>query len=291
LKTVGRGVRVRSGSPGVRLASTSGEMPGTALEELYVHYNRFEHIHPDPLEFVYLYDNKLDRELSGFIASSLAYGRVRQILKSVGIVLDTMCPSPSRFLLEEPVDRIHKAFDHFRHRFTSGAMLSSLLEGLRELLIEYGSLESCFQAGLHPGDENILPGLAEFVEKLEQAGGRKMPMFLPSPEGGSACKRLNLFLRWMVRKDNVDPGVWHSIPESFLIVPLDTHMHRIAKAMGLTSRNQADMRCAVEITAAFGSIRPTDPVRYDFALTRLGIQAGTPSTDLFDSFPAIGGMG
>ena len=115
-----------------------------------------------------------------------------------------------------------------------------------------------------------------------------MPMFLPSPDGGSACKRLNLFLRWMVRKDNVDPGIWQSIPASHLIVPLDTHMHRIAKAMGLTSRKQADIQSAIEITGAFSFIRPADPVRYDFALTRLGIKPGTPPTESFTSLLSIG---
>jgi uncharacterized protein (TIGR02757 family) len=93
----------------------------------------------------------------------------------------------------------------------------------------------------------------------------------------------------MVRSDDVDPGVWQGIPASHLIVPLDTHMHRIAWTMGLTSRKQADMRCAIEITEAFSAIRPTDPVRYDFALTRLGIKSGTPSTNFFASLLSIGG--
>jgi uncharacterized protein (TIGR02757 family) len=264
---------------------------GPALEELYSHYNRFEHIHPDPLEFVYLYDNKLDMELSAFIASALAYGRVRQILKSVRSVLDIMGPSPSSFLLENRPAVIRKAFHSFKHRFTTGAILSDLLVALGKLTRKYGSLESCFQAGFRRQDPNILPALAELIKKLEQAGGRTMPTFLPSPDGGSACKRLNLFLRWMVRSDKVDPGIWQSVPASHLIVPLDTHMHRIALSMGLTSRKQADMRCAVEITGAFRSIRPDDPVRYDFALTRLGIVPGAPPTPLFTLLPPFGGKG
>ncbi len=261
----------------------------TDLEDLYRHYNRFEHIHPDPLEFVHHYDNKLDRELSGFIASALAYGRVRQILQSVGTVLDIMGPSPSFFLLEKSPSDIRKTFQFFKHRFTTGGILSSLLEGLRALILEYGSLEPCFLDGFNEKDPNILPALAAFVKKLEKAGGRTMPMFLPSPDGGSACKRLNLFLRWMVRSDNVDPGVWQGIPASHLIVPLDIHMHRIAGTMGLTSRKQADIRCAIEITAAFSAIRPADPVRYDFALTRLGIKSDTPPTNFFASLLSTGG--
>ena len=264
---------------------------GPTLEELYGYYNRFEHIHPDPLEFVYLYDDKLDMELSAFIASALAYGRVRQILKSVRSVLHTMGPSPSSFLLENRPAVISRAFRSFKHRFTTGRILSDLLVALGKLIREYGSLESCFQAGFSRHDANILPALAQLVKKIEQASGRTMPTFLPSPRGGSACKRLNLFLRWMVRSDKVDPGIWQSVPASHLIVPLDTHMHRVALAMGLTSRKQADIRCAIEITAAFRSIRPDDPVRYDFALTRLGIVPGMSPTQIFNSLPLFGGRG
>jgi uncharacterized protein (TIGR02757 family) len=288
LKTAGLSTAARP-HPGNGPTPVCDETLGPVLEKLYSHYNHSKHIHPDPLEFVYRYKSSLDMELSGFIASALAYGRVRQILRSVSTVLNIMDPSPSGFLLEQPPSRICKPFEPFKHRFTSGDMLSCLLIGLRELVLEHGSLESCFLAGFRRTDQDILPALAAFVKKLEQAAGRKMPMFLPSPEGGSACKRLNLFLRWMVRKDNVDPGIWRSIPESSLIVPLDTHMHRIATAMGLTSRKQADIRCAVEITAAFRSIRPADPVRYDFALTRLGMNAGRPPSDFSYLTASIGG--
>jgi uncharacterized protein (TIGR02757 family) len=127
-------------------------------------------------------------------------------------------------------------------------------------------------SGFHEGCQNVLPALGEFVLKLEIAAGRKLPMFLPSPGGGSACKRLNLFLRWMVRRDNVDPGIWRGIAPSFLVIPLDTHMYKIARAMGLTCSRQANMRCAVEITGNFAFICPEDPVRYDFALTRLSMR-------------------
>ena len=252
-----------------------GPVQALDLEEIYSFYNSFEHIHPDPLEFVYHYDSKPDREISAFIASALAYGRVQQILRSVGSVLDIMGPSPSAFLLENRPADIMNAFRSFKHRFTTGEMLAGLLTGLGKLIFQYGSLESCFLSGFSQGDRNILPGLAALVKKLEHACGRALPTFLPSPDGGSACKRLNLFLRWMVRSDSVDPGTWQTVPASHLIVPLDTHMHRISATMGLTCRKQADIRCAMEITGAFASIRPDDPVRYDFALTRLGIKPET----------------
>ena len=267
-----------------------GKFFGKALEDLYCHYNCFDHIHPDPLEFVYHYENKPDKELSAFVASALAYGRVRQILRSVKSVLDAMAPYPSIFLLENKPADIRNAFQSFNHRFTTGEILSDLLVAIRKLMLEYGSLESCFLAGFSKRDRNVLPALVKLVKRLEEAGGRTIPMFLPSPKKGSACKRLNLFLRWMVRSDNVDPGIWQSIPASHLIVPLDTHLHRISTAMGLTSRRQANIRCAIEITEAFSTVRPDDPVRYDFALTRLGIKPETPRK-LFTSLLSIGGNG
>ena len=242
------------------------------LDGLYHRFNRFEFIHPDPLEFVHLYRNKLDREIAGFVASALAYGRVGQILSSVRLVLDRMGPSPHSYLLRTQPAQFQKSFHSFKHRFTTGSDLAILLTGLRRLILEYGSLESCFMTGFHAENQTILPALSEFVQKLETAAGRKLPMFLPSPCGGSACKRLNLFLRWMIRRDNVDPGVWQAIPASSLVIPLDTHMHKIARAMELTVSKQANIRCAAEITANFALICPEDPVRYDFALTRLAMR-------------------
>ena len=246
------------------------------LEEVYARFNGPKHIHPDPLEFVYCYATKHDMEVAGFIASALAYGRVGQILVSVRAVLDRMGPSPSSFLLNNSVPEIMATFRDFKHRFTTGEVLAAMLAGVRELLMRFGSLENCFLSGFNSADKNIIPALSVFVKNLNDAAGRSMPMFLPSPSGGSACKRLNLFLRWMVRRDNVDPGVWRGVSPSRLVVPLDIHMHRIARAMGFTSGKQANMRCALEVTDNFASICPEDPVRYDFALTRLGMNGGAP---------------
>jgi len=109
--------------------------------------------------------------------------------------------------------------------------------------------------------------------RLVKAMGRERSYLLPDPRLGSACKRLNLYLRWMVRRDAVDPGGWN-VPPAKLVVPLDTHMHALGRALGLTDRRSADLRTALEITAAFRAIAPDDPVRYDFALTRLGMRGG-----------------
>ena len=147
-----------------------------------------------------------------------------------------------------------------------------MLWGLKKVLEEYGSLHDAFIEVLDEEEDTLLPALSRFTDLLRKHGPMTRNSLLPSPEKGSACKRLNLFLRWMVREDNVDPGGWGRVPRAKLIVPLDTHMHRIGRMLQLTGRKQADMRTAMEITHAFRKIVPDDPVRYDFVLTRLGIR-------------------
>lgn len=245
------------------------------LDELYVRHNRREFVHPDPLEFLYDYPDVGDREIAGLVASSLAYGRVAQILKSVSSVLERMQPSPSIFLRRASRESLLETFADFKHRFTTGEDMAMLLFGIKRVIERNGSLQACFTAYLNDGDDTIFSALSAFVKELSAQDNGRRNSLLPLPMRGSACKRLHLFLRWMVRKDDVDPGGWDNVPTSKLIVPLDTHMHRICLALKLTQRKQADMRTAAEITAAFRTIAPEDPVRYDFALTRLGIRDDT----------------
>jgi len=246
------------------------------LEDLRTRYNRREFVHPDPIEFLYRYEDQHDREVAGLVAACLAYGRVAQILKSVEAALARLGPSPARFLERTPPAGLRAAFAGFRHRFTAGDDLARLLCGVRRAIGRHGSLERCFVASapdVGREDGTVLPALAAFVGEVSRLSGCDLGHLLPSPDRGSACKRLNLFLRWMVRSDEVDPGGWLAVPASALVVPLDTHMHRLALAMGFTSRRQADLATALEVTAAFRRFAPEDPVRYDFALTRLGIRS------------------
>jgi uncharacterized protein (TIGR02757 family) len=241
------------------------------LERLYAKYNRREFVHPDPVEFLYRYEDLLDREIAAFVGSALAYGRVAQILKSVSSVLERMTPSPSVFLKQSSLETIQKTFPDFKHRFATGRQLSSMLFSIKEVLERHGSLYLCFVSGLND-NRTILPALVSFTESLTACANNPVGHLIPFPNRGSACKRLNLFLRWMVRRDEVDPGGWEDVPASKLIVPVDTHMHRICLLLGMTRRKQADMRTALEITDAFREMVPEDPVRYDFSLTRLGIR-------------------
>jgi uncharacterized protein (TIGR02757 family) len=251
------------------------------LDRLYDRLNRRQFVHPDPLEVLYGYEDAADREIAALVAASLAYGRVALILRSVRQVLDTLGPLPMGFLLSCTDGDLHDAFAGFRHRFTGGADIARLLIGTRDLVAAYGSLEAAFAVHLNARDETVLSALAGFVRDLTTGAGGPIPHLLPSPEGGSACKRLHLFLRWMVRRDAVDPGGWSAVRPAQLLVPVDVHMRRIGTALGLTRRKSADLGTAIEITNAFRSIAPHDPVRYDFALTRLGIRGDAPFEEFF----------
>ncbi len=147
-----------------------------------------------------------------------------------------------------------------------------MLFGIKRVIEEYGSIQECFLKGFNPRHENVLGGATVLVSELSSVFQARPRSLLPSPVAGSACKRLNLFLRWMVRNDDVDPGGWDEVAPSKLIIPMDVHMGRICRTLKLTSRKQSDMKAALEVTEAFRKIEPDDPVRYDFCLTRLGIR-------------------
>jgi len=244
------------------------------LDELYLRYNRVEYVSPDPLQFLAAYTHPGDREIVGLIASSLAFGNVKQILRSVSTALGGL-ESPRAFLMNANARQITRLFASFRHRYASGDDLTALLLGTRAMLEQHGALGTCFAQFVRPEHDTVLPALTAWTETLRLGGGKSDNCLLPSPAKGSACKRLNLFLRWMVRCDAVDPGGWSEVPASKLIIPLDTHMYRIALRLGFTARKQADMKTALEITERFRRLAPEDPVRYDFALTRLGIRDDT----------------
>ncbi len=242
------------------------------LERLYRRYNNRIHVQPDPLQFLYNYSHIRDREITGLIAASLAYGRVNQIINSVSMVLNRLGPSPHAFLMDSCELELEKMFSDFRHRFTDGKQLVFLLSCIKKNIKKFGSLNQCFLCGYSKNDENVLAALKNFISQLTCKPDGFCSSLFPLAVGNSALKRFNLFLRWMVRKDNVDPGGWEGIETSKLIIPLDTHMHKISLKLDLTSRKQADMKTALEVTRAFNKFCPNDPVKYDFALTRLGIK-------------------
>ena len=252
------------------------------LEGIYDSYNRPEWISPDPLECVLPFRDVLDREIAALAASGLAYGRVRLILRSDGPVLGRMGPSPRAYLERASRSCLERDFSCFRHRFTSGEDLIALFWGARQLCMVHGGLEAAFLSHDRGGGDYRL-ALDGFLEELSAAGGGPVKNSLVCrPSDGSACKRHWLFLKWMVRSDEVDPGGWDSCAPGRLLVPLDTHMHRIGRVLGFTDRKAADLKTALEVTGGFARIIPEDPVRYDFCLTRFGIRGDLSFSSLLD---------
>jgi uncharacterized protein (TIGR02757 family) len=241
------------------------------LDDLYTTFNDKRHIAADPVQFIHRYGDQRDREIVGLIASSLAFGNVNQIHGSVDRILDSMGSSPTKYLLDASPRTMTRDFRGFKHRWITGADMASMLAGVKRAIAEYGSLGGLFCSRLEKADADVVPASGTFAEELYRRSERFNPSLLPSPRNGSACKKLNLFLRWMVRSDEIDPGGWSEVAPSMLIVPLDVHMHRLSLRLGITKRLSGDLRTAREITEAFRAVTPEDPVKYDFALTHLAI--------------------
>lgn len=248
------------------------------LETLYKKYHKKEFIHPDPLEFVLEYKTPGDMEIAGVIASSFATGRVGSILKAVRMILEPF-PDLKNDLLSAAERDLENIFGSFKYRFYNSKSLIGFLTGIKETLLEYGSLEECFYRGFSR-EKSVQGGLASLASGIRQKGSNARSV-LPDPDKGSALKRLNMFLRWMVRRDDIDPGPWENIPPSSLIIPLDTHIMQISRILKFTSRKNADMQTAKEITEALREFDPEDPVRFDFSLSRLGIHPGLSYEELY----------
>ncbi|MBT3273663.1 MAG: TIGR02757 family protein [Spirochaetales bacterium] len=226
---------------------------------------------------MYEYDDPRDREIVGLITASISLGRVKSIVDAGTWILDRL-KNPYRSLVNLSISELTKRFAGFKYRFYTQDDLVALLTGIRGAITAYGSLRQCFRAAIENEHQTTIPALSAFVARLNcfaggPAGGPAgSPLrMVASPDKGSACKRLHLYLRWMIRDDAVDPGGWPDVPCSLLVVPMDVHMHSISLELGLTHRKQPDLRAALEVTDFFRSIAPDDPVKYDFCLTRMGI--------------------
>jgi uncharacterized protein (TIGR02757 family) len=265
-------------------------------------------IAPDPLQLVLRYSDPLDQEVVGLIAAAFAYGRAETIVANIGAVLAKMRPSPYRYLSSFDADEARKRFVGFAHRFHKTPELVAFLACIAGVIETHGSLGALFRECYEETDSDIGPTLARFVEAIRRAGvprrlmrrrpapppsaeesggsaGRchisrrgtparhtaALQYLLTSPSDGSACKRMNLFLRWMVRRTSPDLGLWTFVDPAKLVMPVDTHIHRIATFLGLNDRKSADWKAARALTDKLARFDKSDPVRYDFALCRLGI--------------------
>ena len=252
----------------------------SALDTLYADFN-LDHVVADPIWIVHRHERPDDREVVAFIAAALAFGRVQSVLNSIEGMLQVMGPSPAAFVraFDPACDR--RKFDHLVHRWTKGVDLAALVWLMHQMFGHNGSIEGFFAEGLPPDAVDVSEGLQSFSTRalaLDQAsvygGLRPKPgvaYFFSRPSSGGACKRLNLFLRWMVRKDQVDLGVWSHVRPGQLIVPLDTHVIRVGQCLRLTRLKSPGWRMAVDITASLRALDPVDPVKFDFSICHLGM--------------------
>lgn len=269
--------RSRPRAPG----TGSGLRP--ALDRLYAEFN-VDRSAADPVWIIHRYQQPADREVVAFIAAALAFGRVQSVLNSVDGMLHVMGASPAAFVRNFDPARDRSCFKHLVHRWTNGADFAALVWILHQMLGQRGSIEQFFADGLAAGAIDVGDALQAFSTRalaLDVAAiyGRKRPKpgvayFFSRPSSGGACKRLNLFLRWMVREDRVDLGVWKKVRPGQLIVPLDTHVIRVGQCLRLTTLKSPGWRMAADITASLRALDPADPVKFDFSICHLGMKNG-----------------
>jgi uncharacterized protein (TIGR02757 family) len=261
------------------MSRSPGALPAR-LESLYEAYNR-EDSASDPVHKVRPFAAPADREVAGFCAAALAFGRVASVLNSIDTLFRIMGPEPAAFVRHFDPSRPHRDLQAMVHRWTRGVDLAALLWILRQMLERAGTIEQFFLEGLDSKEEDVKGALDSFSTRalaldIRRAYGKPperpgVCYFFPRPSAGSACKRLNLFLRWMVRKDEVDLGVWTEVPAAKLIVPLDTHVIRLGRCLRLTRYTSPGWKMASQITASLRRLNPDDPIRFDFALCHVGM--------------------
>lgn len=249
--------------------------------KLKYHYKAFDRttISPDPLEFPHRFDSTPDIEIAAFISSVFAFGNVTQIVNTLEKIFEIMENEPFNFVSEYNIKKEGKLFKNLKHRFYTGDDIAALFAGLKKIYEVYGSLNYLFLLYYFEKAENIKGALSFFSRNLYTIVSKEgkyhsdgIKFMFPDPWKGSACKRQNLFLRWMIRKDELDFGLWKEIPPSKLVIPVDTHIAQISKYLKLTKRKNVSWSMAEEITNNLKKFDPNDPVKYDFALCHIGMR-------------------
>ena len=261
------------GQRGSMTAVTRLKVP---LERLYREFDWASRTDKDAIRFPLCYSDPLDREVVALLAACLAYGRVDLFGPWIEWILSRMRPSPSRFILGFDPLKDSGRFEGFRYRFNRPRDIAAFCLACQRLLIRHGSLRAYFLSGYSPEDPDVGPALERFVRGfLAQDLSPIFPKgrlsrgyrhLFPLPSTGGPCKRLHLFLRWMVRREPPDFGLWPEVPPSKLLMPVDTHVENMSRAIGLTRRKSRNWRMAQEITQRLKLLDPRDPVKYDFAL-------------------------
>lgn len=251
-----------------------GEELKSFLDEWADRFNNPGFIVHDPITIPHRFSRKQDIEISGFFAAIMAWGNRTTIIKKCSDLLERMGNAPYDFIRNSGHHDLRQ-LEGFVHRTLNDTDVLFLVEFLRTWYAQHDSLEEAFTKGLERTDSSVQKGLEGFYEFVFQ--GEDVPdrtrKHIATPARKSACKRLNMFLRWMVRVDDrgVDFGIWNKISPSQLVCPLDVHVHRVATELHLLDRTQTDWKSAIELTEHLKAFDPVDPVRYDYALFGLGV--------------------
>lgn len=240
------------------------------LEIKHDQYNRPEFILSDPIQIPHRFERREDIEISALLTTTIAWGSRASIIKSANRMMELIRGSPIDFLLQEDLDN-PDPFRGFVHRTFNARDLQYFLQSLRRIYLYSGGLEEVMAAGF--ASEGVRGALANFRREMLAEGIGHSARHVPDVLAGSAAKRLNLFLMWMVRKDNrgVHFGLWNRIPQSELMIPLDTHVGRVARMLGLLRRKSNDWKAVEELTRVLRGFDPIDPCKYDFSLFGLGL--------------------
>jgi len=261
--------------PRVRAVRTAQNLR-QPLERLYRDFDYASRLDRDAIQFPLRYADPRDREIVALLTACLAYGRVDLFGRALEGVLAAMGSSPAAFVRGFDPARDAARFDGFIYRFNRPRDLVAFCVATREILARHGTLERCFVAGDDPAAPHVGPALERFARAFLDADVRALfprgrlsrgyRHLFPLPSVGGPCKRLHLFLRWMVRRETPDFGLWTTLAPARLLMPIDTHVENMSRAIGLTRRRSRNWRMAEEITARLAALDPADPVKYDFAL-------------------------
>ena len=242
------------------------------LDQKYLSFNQPAFIETDPIQVPALFTTKENIEIAGFLAATLAWGQRPTIIRNALSIVRRMDNNPLEFLLNTPQDE-WVGFTDFKHRTFNSLDCLYFLKSLKNIYLNHGGLESIFTSGFQK-DQTIFSALVHFRKVFfELEHERRTEKHVSDVVKGAAAKRLNMFLRWMIRSDQfgVDFGLWKQIPSSALMLPLDVHTGNVARKLGLLTRTQNDWRAVEEITAKLREFDPEDPIKYDFALFGLGV--------------------
>lgn len=244
------------------------------LEKAHEDFLLNNEIIADALEPALKFQNPTDKEFVSFICSILAYGRIVQVKRNIHALVDPMGENPVTWLLKQNEASLKAHVKDWKHRFNTSHDILIMLLVLQKIYSEHGSIERFLKPSQYANVEALLIAIREGFYGLipkNKKPKKSFDFFIPDPKLGSASKRMNLYLKWMVRDTEPDLGLWKTISKNKLIVPLDTHVFKQAKSLQITNRNTADLQTAIEITEFLRKLDADDPTRYDFALCHLSI--------------------